>query len=167
MTAQPRSTAGAPAPGVTIDMIVDLVCDALDRSRDAVIGGDDRSSTTLLARHVAMWLARRLMGLPHAEIGRLIGGREAGTVINAEARINARAASDPIARAELTAIEVEVRAAGATAEWLGLAITPGVDAVRVARRIMGDARAATQVSVAEIEALAAYVLQSTQEPDYV
>lgn len=156
-----------PAPGVTLDAIVDMVCDRMDRSRDAVMGGDDRSGTTLRARHVVMWLARRLLLLSPTEVGRLIGGREAGTVINAEARITALRNSDAVAREELAALEVELRAAGGIALRLGVALRPQIDPLGVARRVMGDARAATQVSVAEIEALAAHVLQSIPETNHV
>jgi hypothetical protein len=157
----------APAPGVTLDMIVEIVCDRMDRSRVDVIGKGDGSGATLRARHVVMWLARRLLRIPHAEIGAALSGREAGQVMNAEARINALRCADPKAQAELNEIELELRAAGLAAENAGLHLRPTVDAVAVARRVNFNARAATQVSVAEIQALAAHVLQHQSEPAHV
>lgn len=167
MNAHPKNLNLAPAAGVTLDMILDMVCDRMDRSRVDVVGGDDRSAQTLRARHIVMWLARRLLLLPHAEIGARLAGREGGSVMNAEARINTRCASDPVARAELAALELEVRAAGALVERVGFTLRPSVDAVAVARRVHGDRRAATQVSVDEIDAMAAFVLQHFSEPAHV
>ena len=163
----PNTAHLAPAPGVTIDMIVDMVCDRMERSRADVIGRDDRSAQTLRARHIVMWLARRLTRLPHAEIGKALGGREAGPVMNAEERI-AVLRGDPTARAELNALDLEIRAAGLAVERAGMTLRRPLCAVDIARRVHGQSRAATQVSLAEIDALAAYVLNhATSEPSHV
>ena len=160
MTAHTNTSHFAPAPGVTLDMILDTVCDRMDRSRADVVDGA-ATAQTLRARHIAMWLARRLLMLPHAQIGAMLAGRGGDQVMNAEARVNALRLADPTATMELNALELEVRALGLAAERLALPLRSVVDPIAVARRVAEGGRAATQVSLAEIVALARHVLQHT------
>ena len=149
--------ASCPAGATTVDLVVDIVAQRLDVTRADIVG-PGRSAQATRARHVAMWLARRVAAASTNEIGRAIGGRDHTTVLAAIARINALALDDVVAARELHDLEAEARATAGVYARLGLRAAPDVDAVAVARRVLGDARAATQTSVAEIEALAAYVL---------
>ena len=141
----------------TVDLVVEVVAERLGVTRRDIMGRD-RSALTARARHVAMWLTRRVTGMSTPAIGRAFGGRDHATVLGALARINALLIDDAYAAVEINQIEAEVLATAGVYERLGVRAAPDVDPVAVARRIMGDSRAATQTSVTEIEALAAYVL---------
>ena len=60
----------------------------------AELNSDARAKRLLHARHVAMFLSRRLTGRSYPQIGRRFGDRDHSTVIHACRRIEAQIATD-------------------------------------------------------------------------
>ncbi|HKB04710.1 MAG TPA: helix-turn-helix domain-containing protein [Gemmataceae bacterium] len=84
---------GSPAAdGSPMERIVELVAGRFQVAVRAVVG-PSRIRNVVRARHVAMYLGRQL-GLPLAEIGRHLGGRDHSTVIHGCAMIEAAVTAD-------------------------------------------------------------------------
>jgi chromosomal replication initiator protein len=69
------------SPGVTIDQVVEMVATYFD-VRESEIRGNSRRSNILLARQVAMYLSRNVLGLSLTKIGNYFS-RDHSTVIHA------------------------------------------------------------------------------------
>ncbi|MDO9083614.1 MAG: DnaA/Hda family protein [Humidesulfovibrio sp.] len=67
-------------PKVTSDSIVDTVCQHYQVKRKDVMG-EDRRQIIALARQVAMYLCREMLGLSYPTLGRTFGGKDHSTVI--------------------------------------------------------------------------------------
>jgi chromosomal replication initiator protein len=66
--------------------------------------GKRRTQNIALARHVAMYLCRKLTSLSYPEIGALFGGRDHSTVIHANRTIEERMQSTPSFKSELASL---------------------------------------------------------------
>ncbi|MDY3355221.1 MAG: chromosomal replication initiator protein DnaA [Prevotella sp.] len=66
---------------LSLDIIVDTVCETMNITPSDV-NGKSRKKDTVLARQMVMYLAQKLTSLPSSRIGRLIGGRDHSTVIH-------------------------------------------------------------------------------------
>ncbi|GIX08016.1 MAG: chromosomal replication initiator protein DnaA [Candidatus Poribacteria bacterium] len=79
---------------LTPDPIIQIVADYF-KMRPSEIRSKRRTKRIATVRHIAMYLCRRLTGLPLIDIGQEFGGRDHSTVINACNKIEQQAARDP------------------------------------------------------------------------
>jgi len=102
--------AGAPATArISLDGIVDAVCDAFAVERDELLSSS-RASRVAWPRQLAMHLAREHTDASLPEIGRHFGGRSHTTVMYALKRTAERLAGDPEALDALQALSKGLRA---------------------------------------------------------
>ena len=73
------------------------------------LDGPWQSARLVRARHVALFLARRLTSQSLPQIGRAFGGRDHSTVIRAIARIEADLAEDAALRNEIAALRTRLQ----------------------------------------------------------
>jgi len=74
-------------PQITVDMVLDTVCLHYQVSKKDVLG-EDRRQSIALARQVAMYLCRNMLGLSYPALGRAFGGKDHSTVIYSVKKIN-------------------------------------------------------------------------------
>jgi len=67
-------------PQITVDVVIDTVCQHYQVSKKDVLG-EDRRQNIALARQVAMYLCRNMLGLSYPALGRSFGGKDHSTVI--------------------------------------------------------------------------------------
>lgn len=132
--------------GAAYEMPVSLIC------------SDRQLPMAEQARHVAMWLSRKLTGESLAAIGRAIGGRDHSTVLTAVRGVDARAEAEPAMRQLLDALTDQVRAEGMRRELTGEAWPAEIDVRVVAAQVLDGRRPADRVSIDETTALCAAVL---------
>lgn len=159
MTADAPLSTLADAPAPTVGMILGVVGDAHGLTR-AELRAPRRDPKTVAARSLAMWLARRLTTASYPMIGRACGGFDHTTVMAAVQRVETLVRTDAGFAARVAALEAECLADAAAQARAGLRPPADIDAEQVARRVAEGARQATRIGVAEVEALAAYVLQA-------
>lgn len=70
--------------------------------------GPSRLRTVLVPRQVAMYLARKAVGLPLARVGELVGGRNHATVLHAVRKIEAALKTDPTLAHTVTQLWTEL-----------------------------------------------------------
>jgi chromosomal replication initiator protein len=80
----------------------------------AELVGSSREATPLRARQVAILLTREASGLSLPQIGRLYGGRDHSTVLNALRRVEARIAEDPKLAERVDRLRGEIHSLGET-----------------------------------------------------
>ncbi len=73
-------------PGRTVDILIRLTADYYGVEPESLTG-ERRVSDIAEARHVAMFLSRKLTGLSYPALGRRFGGRDHTTVMAAAKRI--------------------------------------------------------------------------------
>jgi chromosomal replication initiator protein len=96
---------------LTIARVQELTCEAFSLSRDELLSSA-RNARVAWPRQVAMYLARAHTGATLPAIGREFGGRNHTTVMYACRRAGERIASDPAAKAAVTALEHRLVDAG-------------------------------------------------------
>ncbi|MDY0276239.1 MAG: DnaA/Hda family protein [Desulfomicrobium sp.] len=69
-----------PAVPVTIDRIMDTVCDQFSLTKEELIS-TSRKQKHVFARQIAMYLCRKLLGLSFPELGRVFGGKDHSTAL--------------------------------------------------------------------------------------
>ncbi len=106
--ADPDSADGA----ASLDRILHVVASRHDL-RPADLVGRRRTRDIAQARHLAMWLARRLTPHTLIALGAMLGGRDHATVIHAVAAIEARRSRDAGFRRELDEMVQEILGAAA------------------------------------------------------
>ena len=74
-------------PQITSDVVIDTVCQHYQVNRKDVLG-EDRRQNIALARQVAMFLCRHMLGLSYPALGRTFGGKDHSTVIYSVKKIN-------------------------------------------------------------------------------
>jgi len=74
-------------PQITVDVVIDTVCQHYQVSKKDVLG-EDRRQNIALARQVAMYLCRHMLGLSYPALGRSFGGKDHSTVIYSVKKIN-------------------------------------------------------------------------------
>lgn len=74
-------------PQITVDVVIDTVCQHYQVSKKEVLG-EDRRQNVALARQVAMYLCRHMLGLSYPALGRSFGGKDHSTVIYSVKKIN-------------------------------------------------------------------------------
>jgi chromosomal replication initiator protein len=104
---QAKPTAG-PTP---VEEIQQRVATAFGVSRAEIVGST-RAATPLRARQVAILLTRENTGLSLPEIGRLYGGRDHSTVLNALKRIEVGLAEDPSLAERVEEIRRDIHSSG-------------------------------------------------------
>jgi chromosomal replication initiator protein len=67
-------------PQITTEAVIETVCQHYQVSRKDVLG-EDRRQNIALARQVAMYLCRQMLGLSYPALGRAFGGKDHSTVI--------------------------------------------------------------------------------------
>jgi chromosomal replication initiator protein len=72
---------------ITVDRIQHVVCQHFDVTRDELVG-KRRSASVTRPRHIAIYLARVLLGTSSKQLGRQFGGRDHSTILSAEQRID-------------------------------------------------------------------------------
>ena len=94
-----------------VEEIQQHVATAFGISRVELIGSS-RAAAPLRARQVAILITREQTGLSLPQIGRLYGGRDHSTVLNALKRIEVGIAEDPILAGRVEEIRREIHSAG-------------------------------------------------------
>jgi len=74
-------------PQITVDMVIDTVCQHYQVNKKDVLG-EDRRQNIALARQVAMYLCRHMLGLSYPALGRSFGGKDHSTVIYSVKKIH-------------------------------------------------------------------------------
>lgn len=74
-------------PQITVDVVIDTVCQHYQVSKKDVLG-EDRRQNIALARQVAMYLCRNMLGLSYPALGRSFGGKDHSTVIYSVKKIH-------------------------------------------------------------------------------
>ncbi|SNR86453.1 chromosomal replication initiator protein DnaA [Humidesulfovibrio mexicanus] len=74
-------------PKITVDVVIDTVCQHYQVSKKDVLG-EDRRQNIALARQVAMYLCRQMLGLSYPALGRSFGGKDHSTVIYSVKKIH-------------------------------------------------------------------------------
>jgi len=74
-------------PQITVDVVIDTVCQHYQVGRKDMLG-EDRRQNIALARQVAMYLCRHMLGLSYPALGRAFGGKDHSTVIYSVKKIN-------------------------------------------------------------------------------
>ncbi len=74
-------------PQITVEMVLDTVCLHYQVSKKDVLG-EDRRQNIALARQVAMYLCRNMLGLSYPALGRAFGGKDHSTVIYSVKKIH-------------------------------------------------------------------------------
>ena len=70
-----------------MDVVIDTVCQHYQVSKKEVLG-EDRRQNIALARQVAMYLCRHMLGLSYPALGRSFGGKDHSTVIYSVKKIH-------------------------------------------------------------------------------
>lgn len=99
---------GEARPPREIETILAAVCAEFDVTREQVVC-DSRIERYVEARHAAMFLSRTLTNNSMAEIGRVLGNRDHGTVLNGERRCAERLETDPQFRARFTRVREAIK----------------------------------------------------------
>lgn len=74
-------------PQITVDVVLDTVCQHYQVNKKDVLG-EDRRQNIALARQVAMYLCRHMLGLSYPALGRSFGGKDHSTVIYSVKKIH-------------------------------------------------------------------------------
>lgn len=74
-------------PQITVEVVIDTVCQHYQVSKKDVLG-EDRRQNIALARQVAMYLCRHMLGLSYPALGRSFGGKDHSTVIYSVKKIH-------------------------------------------------------------------------------
>ncbi|HWR03217.1 MAG TPA: DnaA/Hda family protein [Humidesulfovibrio sp.] len=74
-------------PQITVDVVIDTVCQHYQVSKKDVLG-EDRRQNIALARQIAMYLCRHMLGLSYPALGRSFGGKDHSTVIYSVKKIH-------------------------------------------------------------------------------
>ncbi len=97
-----------PSRGPTIAMIQAAICKHFDITKAELISAN-RETRVCLPRQIAMWFCRRDRLRSYPEIGRMFGGRDHTTGINAVQKVERlQAASDPLVCAAIHAVSVSL-----------------------------------------------------------
>lgn len=78
---------------ISLDMIVRVVADDFDVSKIAIMS-PRRDADAVLARHVCMWIARRVTALSFPQIGRYFSDRDHSSVMHACQSIDRKMPAD-------------------------------------------------------------------------
>lgn len=97
-----------PPPPPTLERILDVVAEAFRVPARQIVAGKQRRSTVVLARQVAMYLARRLLRCSLLEIAQDFGAHHHSTVLRACRATESRRAADPCLAALLDAAETRL-----------------------------------------------------------
>ena len=89
---------------VSPDVIIDEVTKRFQVNKEEIVG-TSRKKGIVRARHVAVYLLHEELGMKHTEIGRLLGGRDHSTVINAVGKVNFEINIDTHLRQDVLAIK--------------------------------------------------------------
>jgi len=89
------------------DKILDEVTKKFHVSNDDLVGAS-RKKEIVRARHVAMYLLHEELGMKDTEIGRLLGGRDHSTIINAVGKVNYEINVDSHLRQDVLAIKESI-----------------------------------------------------------
>lgn len=126
--------------------IVEAVC-AFHRVSPRQIAAPVRTGVIVWVRHQLAFMLRELTDLSLSNIGTLLGGRDAKTVLNSMSRVTDRMASEPDYAAEITRLRAFVEAYDTKPR--------GADAIGRARQLMSTTR---RIQSPEIDALALTLL---------
>ena len=92
---------------ITVDLIKRLVCQYYNIDKDELIG-IHRAKHLVRARHVAIYLTRKHIGLSLTIIGRMFGRRDHTSILHAVRCIEARMQADPALDQEIAEIEAQL-----------------------------------------------------------
>lgn len=90
-----------------LNTIIEMVAAKYEVTAVEIVG-DRRPEFIARPRQIVCWLARKLTDLPLARIGDTLGGRDHGTVLHGERRIQDLMDTNPAFRAEVLALKDEV-----------------------------------------------------------
>ncbi|TVR06380.1 MAG: hypothetical protein EA385_15745 [Salinarimonadaceae bacterium] len=125
------------------------------------ISGMGREAHVVRARHVIMFLARRLTNLSYARIGERVGGRDHSTVMHGVAVIERERTTDRTLARDLDIIESLIEAERRALLHFGCGLELDVDAREIAERVLSTRRGEFTVSALEVIRLAETVLSAT------
>lgn len=102
------STEERDQPAITPDTIISVVCEHYQVGQKDVLG-EDRRQNIALARQVAMWLCRQMLGLSYPALGRAFGGKDHSTVIYSVKKIEDLQTDDKTLKQLLKELKVRCR----------------------------------------------------------
>ncbi len=94
---------------ISIQTIQKAVAQHFDIPLDS-LKAKTRIARVVLARHVAIYLARTLTDMPLAQIGKKFGGRDHSTVLHACNKVKQAMARDPLLRRKIQTVQEELEA---------------------------------------------------------
>ena len=99
---------GAEPVNVTVDKIFASVYKKYDIKREDIVG-ESRTKDIASARHITIYLIRRITDMSLPSIGKIIGGRDHSTVKSSIEAIEKRMAQNPVFRAEMDDMVKEIK----------------------------------------------------------
>ncbi|MFV0379354.1 MAG: chromosomal replication initiator protein DnaA [Anaerorhabdus sp.] len=90
--------------GITPSKIIKCVADYYGINKQSILG-KTRTQNITNARHISIYLARKLIDLPYAKIGDEFGGRDHSTIMNACTKVETKLKKDPIFLQAVSEIE--------------------------------------------------------------
>lgn len=102
------STEERDLPAITPETIISVVCEHYQVGQRDVLG-EDRRQNIALARQVAMWLCRQMLGLSYPALGRAFGGKDHSTVIYSVKKIQDLQTDDKALKQLLKDLKVRCR----------------------------------------------------------
>jgi hypothetical protein len=126
----------------------------------AAIYSPSRIKKIATARHISLWLARHMTAKSLPEIGRNFGGRDHTSVLSSLRLVENWICDLPRMRNDLVELEAIILAACQACLKLGIDAPKDIDAVAVAKRVLGSPMRRFMVSEDEMAAMA-YALVTT------
>jgi len=108
-----QETPGAealPKPRITVSLIIQVVCDHYNLSRDELLS-QRRNQSVVVPRQIAAYLAKIITTVSLTDIGRRFGDRDHTTIMHAVRKVGALAASDTVVAAQIDYLKTRILAA--------------------------------------------------------
>ena len=96
------------ADEVTPNRIIQSVSGYYKISKAEIVG-KSRKKEIALARHMAIWLVRKILDLPYAEIGRIFGNRDHSTIMNSIESTDKKMLINNVVKTAANSIEQKIR----------------------------------------------------------
>lgn len=99
---------GSTGKGITIDQIKKVICDYYGLTASQLVS-KTRTQNIANARHIAMFLCRKMMDASYKDIGNAFGNRDHSTVINACEKVEKRIKSEDVYRQVIRDLEAKIK----------------------------------------------------------
>ncbi len=92
---------------LTLPYIVDIVAEHYDLTSQEIFS-KNRTAKIAYARHIAVYLCKKVLGMSNTEIGKSFGGRDHTTILNSINRIEKEIKTDPVLEDNIKMIEKKI-----------------------------------------------------------